>query len=299
MRVVGERRTTCRQAQNLLQEELSGRLAAPEGERLTAHLGACRRCEARAARLRAAVGVLRQAPPPVPPEDLARRIRAAAHEALRPAPTLVTVPQRVWRPAPAWAAAAALAAVVLAVTLWTYSNSGPAPQGLSAPVVAQIPTTQPAAGVPELAVPAAVATDRRPPDSGERLVATVTRRARVARTAPAAVTNETPVRLAAVRRVTPPLPPAPVVAPSPPAFAAEVTRAPDSPTSAAPLGLPHPEPRVAVVPPRPRANRSGAFAEEVMGGLVAGVMLTSYLDGAPHGTRVRPAAAGSLAGGPQ
>ena len=54
--------------------------------------------------------------------------------------------------------------------------------------------------------------------------------------------------------------------------------------------------RTTVAPTAQYATGEGAFTDQVVGGMVADAMLASYLDGAPRGIQITPAA---TEGGPQ
>lgn len=271
-------RINCRKANRLLHERLSGTLPPEKGVRLDEHLARCAACAQRARNLEEVIGLLHRTPAPTPPAALGARIHAAVRQN-RPAEAAT-----LWRrrPAPALAAAALVAVAVLAVVLWPRATRLPiseptgetvmaretAPAALTAPISPTTPTPE-----------ASPARESRP-----RMVS-VRRTWRSPR----------PEIVPAITRGPQPEPISPQVARAPVAMSADNMVA-GTTRAAGPRGLAQAEYRIAKVavdsaeiPAPAPAAASDAFADEIVGGLIANVMLTSYLDGAPAGLEVQPA----------
>ena len=268
------RTITCRQAHRMLHRRLEDALLPADGARLQAHWEACAACVEQAQRLETALRLLQAAPAPEPSPALASRIRAAAAHAQ----VLRSAPARRLRLAPAWAAAA-VAVVVLAALVAT-RLPGPSAPGTSPapPVVASTPPSL----APEAPVPLVLAAPPPP-------------------VVVAVVAEPAPVR--AYRRparsgpgsVPPPAAPATPAA-SAPRLAYVHARMDMADTTAARPNTPlrEPESRSRVTPMRLAggsnvSRNSGSFADEVVGGLIADAVLSSYLEGAPEGVHVAPA----------
>jgi hypothetical protein len=277
------RNINCSRANRLLHERLEGALAPREDElrkeqQLQAHWQRCPGCAEHARQLLGAMQALRSAPAPEPRAPLAARIRAAAAQALRETPA----PAARLRPAPYWAAAAlATAVLVLAFALHgpslTPVHSHAAGAGLSR--AATPPGTAPALPGPTSAA------------AGANVAATV--RVAALPTTPAPASHSYRLQSVSMRY---PAPPAARPAPQPAYVRVRATMADTAaadPDDTAGATAPEAD-RVARVDVdgdqgTSEADNSGDFAKEVVGGLVADAVLSTYLDGAPANVKITPA----------
>jgi predicted anti-sigma-YlaC factor YlaD len=277
------RQINCGQARRLLHKQLDGTVTPPEDTLLQAHGQRCPACAEHAAQLVAALQALRCAPAPEPRAPLAARIRAAAAQALRETPA----PAPRLRLAPSWTAAAVAAAALLIVA-FTFHGPGtvtPGPSSLGSPARVAVAPPAVSSVLPEPTSPATVAPAAPP--------------LRVAVVAPQSAPT---ARSYHVEEVSLPYaPPAP--AQSAPHSAYARARATMADTAAA-------QPQDTTEPAAPEADRvarvgedvhvdetettsesghSGDFANEVVGGLVADAVLSTYLEGAPANVKITPA----------
>lgn len=276
---------TCRRARRWLHQRLDGSLTPADLQALEQHLAACARCAERSRALEAAVLLLHSAPQPKPSADLARRILAAAQAA----PRVATPVLPRWRAAPAWAAAGLIVAgvAVSAIAIRSPAPTGRAP--LDTSLISEAPRsagstptgvgTIPSPAVPVVVRPATLAAREIARKSPVRIEPAVWRARRASARQPRPE-REPPEPVLAYASV--PLTPAVMVA--------DVSKV-GSVVEAQAAG-----PRVARVDTSSpsssgRQGGSGDFAHEIVGGLVANVILSDYLEAAPEGTRLPPTGA--------
>jgi len=224
--------------------------------------------------------LLRNAPPPEPSAHLPERILAAAQAAQRS-------PERAlpkWRPAPAFAAAGLAVAVLVVLGLAVRSPAPPAGKPSSVSMTGEAPRSAdnmtprvavaPSPTAPVVAQPATLAAREVAERASVRIERAVWRPRPTSLRQPRPEKRSNGPVLAYARA---PLTPAVMVA--------EVSSVGGvvEPREAAP--------RVARVDTSGasaggRLGTSGDFAHEVVGGLIANVMLSDYLEAAPEGTRV-------------
>lgn len=253
-------RHNCRVTRKQVQARLDGALAPDEARGLEVRLAECAACAEYAARLDEAVGLLHAVGPAPAPETLRLRIMSAARTRLAAPP----VRHPVWRVR--WAAAAAAVAALIAVLAWQPRPEAPGNVAVT-PAGPEVEATSP--DLPETTTPA-----DGPVSSSTRV--------RMARAATTRATHAVYTALG-VSRPSPPsvsAPPRTRAGRSGASGEAEPTGAGRAP---APTLLAMAPQRVAVAPIAAYASGENAFADEVVGNLVAGAMLESYLDGAPPG----------------
>ena len=261
-------RHNCKLLRRQVHAHLDGALSPEESRALEARLAQCPACAAYATRLGDAVGLLHAAGPAAAPEALRLHLMSAVHARMAGAGV-----SPVRRPALRlqWAAAAATIMLLVAV-LALHPRPAP-PVNIAIAPDTPGPTT-PAPARPE-APPATVSAPAisTPPAATPR----ATRVARV-------VYND-------VARTYRPAPPAPHAGS---ARSGENTVAQPAGTgrAPAPMLLAMAPQRTTVAPTAVYASGEGAFADEVVGNLVAGTMLATYLDGAPPGLAVSPEGGG-------
>ncbi|HEY3396795.1 MAG TPA: zf-HC2 domain-containing protein [Armatimonadota bacterium] len=271
----------CKQTERWLRRRVAGELPASAETRLAEHLHACSACAASARRLETALAALHAQTAPEPPRDLARRIKMAALP-VRP----VAASQR-WYSAPALAAAGlALAVVALALSVHLPPTTPPASGVAVAPANSPVAAAPPAVrGVSRAAAPrlAALPTPSATP-APLRAV-----RGKIVPAPGAGFSVPAPAPLVNVAR------PRPAAAHAEPSVTAAVMTQADSATPVRLASAPLARPRVAAVKaddePRAARRTSGNFADEAIGGMIAGAVLSSYLEGAPNGVHVQPVSA--------
>ncbi len=280
---------TCRRARQWLHQRLDGSLAPADRAALEQHLARCARCAERSRTLDAALFLLRNAPRPEPSADLPARILAAAQAAQRSRTRVLPS----WRPAPAWAAAGLAVAVMAVLTLAIRSLVAPVGPQVGPRVISEAPrpaetmapqvATTPSSAAPVAARPPILAAGEVTERSSGRIEPAVWR-VRGASSRQPRPERKRPAPVLAYASV--PLTPAVMVA--------DVSKV-GSVVEPEAVG-----PRVARVdtssPSGGRQGGSGDFAHEIVGGLVANVILSDYLEAAPEGTRLPPTGAGGSNG---
>ena len=280
-------RNNCIRMRRLLNQRLDGELSPADRDLLETHLSNCPACAAWADRLATATSLLRAAAPIEPPSHLSARIKAALATGLADPRRVGGTRSSVRSFSPTFvrlATAGALAVLALVlVTALRDQTVPPVPVSpLSpAPVVERLAVSPPAEALP--APPAPIAPSPR--------VATAT---------PAtsrAITTSAPsrpvARRSAPRRVirtpaTPTPPPPPRAGEAPSGDRAEPSGASRAATA---TQLAMARQRISVAPTTRPVNSGSAFTNHVVGSLVADIMLTAYLDGAPPGMALTPTAA--------
>jgi anti-sigma factor RsiW len=266
-------RYNCIKTRRRLHQRLDGELPASQAPLLVAHLERCPACAAHAERLEAALGLLHAAAPVVAPARLPARIMAAARNAS--APTPVARPALTLRLATAGAIMALM--LVVGVTMRIHVPHGTAPAALP---LASLPAPEaPVAALPEPAT-------KTPEAAPVRIAA-----------APLTLTATEP----ALHRMPhgeepPPAPPARHRPFASGAISGGSVIPADADRAESPTDLTMAHQRTTVAPTAQYATGEGAFTDQVVGGMVADAMLASYLDGAPRGIQISPAA---TEGGPQ
>ena len=266
--MIGKPRTTCARARRLLHERLGGSLGPVTERSLGAHLAACPGCAAEEERLSTALAALRALPAPEMPARLAPRLRAALARA-----AAETSRRRVRRWAPA------LATALVAAAVWTLVLRTPTlvpPSGL----VARLPIVTGPGATP--VIPPAPLSASVPVLGAEGPSQGTERSAGQRRRGPRRVASE---------RSAPPSTPQAVRASA--ADFAEATPPRAGALEPGEIRLAS-APRMATVPGAASAaeRAGGDFSNQVVGGLIANVLLTSYLEGAPRGARPAEGAAG-------